>query len=242
MHTKEQAPPFSRDGEALSQALEGVGCPICLVTQERMQRVMDHWRYDGFTDTENRRILVRAQGFCPRHTWQLAQIPAAFQLAQVYHDLLPQVLTDLDKLAQRQRTTRFHTWLKRFFPWRKIPEQTLDALSYVQCPFCKQQRDIEARLADSLASCVSAEPLHEKLSQSGGVCLPHFTLTYHAATNEGQREMLLTCQRACVQRLQEELEEMVRKHDYRFLQEQQGDEMTSWSRALELFAGHPGAR
>ncbi len=242
MDTHKQAPHLSRDGEALSQALERVGCPICLVAQEAMQRVMDHWLYDGFTDAGNRQQLRCTQGFCPRHTWQLAQLPAAFQLAQVYHDLLPQALQELDKLGRRPQTTRRHRWLTRLFPWHNVPENSPDAHAHTQCPFCQQQRAIEAHLAESLASLVCRGGMSEKLSQSGGVCRPHFAQTYNAASNDEQRGLLLTCQRASIQRLQDELEEMVRKHDYRFQHEQPGDEMTSWRRVLELFAGKAGVR
>lgn len=51
---------------------------------------------------------------------------------------------------------------------------------------------------------------------------------------------LLTCQRACVRRVLEEVRELVRKHDYRFSQEARGEEMVSWRRAAELCAGNSG--
>lgn len=37
----------------------------------------------------------------------------------------------------------------------------------------------------------------------------------------------------------DEVKELVRKHDYRFEDESQGEEMTSWRRAAELCAGNP---
>jgi hypothetical protein len=45
-----------------------------------------------------------------------------------------------------------------------------------------------------------------------------------------------------MRRVLDEVEELVRKHDYRFRDEPQGDEMTSWRRAAELCAGQPGVR
>ncbi len=53
---------------------------------------------------------------------------------------------------------------------------------------------------------------------------------------------LLECQRSCVQRVLEEVQELLRKHDYRFSDEPRGDEMTSWRRAAELCVGNPGVR
>ena len=53
---------------------------------------------------------------------------------------------------------------------------------------------------------------------------------------------LLDCQRTCIQRVLEEVRELIRKHDYRFSDEPRGDEMLSWRRAAVLCAGNPGIR
>ncbi|HEV2583635.1 MAG TPA: hypothetical protein VGT44_22430 [Ktedonobacteraceae bacterium] len=39
-----------------------------------------------------------------------------------------------------------------------------------------------------------------------------------------------------------EVQELVRKHDYRYQLEARGDEMTSWRRAAQICAGQPGVR
>jgi len=46
----------------------------------------------------------------------------------------------------------------------------------------------------------------------------------------------------CIRRIQEELGELVRKHDYRFSDEPRGNEMLSWRRGAKLCAGNPGVR
>ena len=45
-----------------------------------------------------------------------------------------------------------------------------------------------------------------------------------------------------MQRFLDEVQELVRKHDYRFSNEPQGEEMSSWRRAALLLVGNPGAR
>jgi hypothetical protein len=46
----------------------------------------------------------------------------------------------------------------------------------------------------------------------------------------------------CIRRVLEELRELVRKHDYRIIDEPRGNEMTSWRRGPQLCAGNRGIR
>jgi hypothetical protein len=49
--------------------------------------------------------------------------------------------------------------------------------------------------------------------------------------------LLRQAQLACLQRLDAQLSELIRKHDYRFKDEAKGPEMVSWKRAAGLVAG-----
>ena len=55
-------------------------------------------------------------------------------------------------------------------------------------------------------------------------------------------ERLRAVQCACLQALDAELREFIRKHDDRFTGEGTGTEGTSWIRAIEMVAGKPGIR
>ncbi len=86
----------SRDAATLRAAYGREGCPVCLVMLEYMEHAMGGWEFEGFTDMEHRHQLIRSRGFCPLHTWQLAQRNNAFQLALVYNEVLTDVLQELD--------------------------------------------------------------------------------------------------------------------------------------------------
>lgn len=49
--------------------------------------------------------------------------------------------------------------------------------------------------------------------------------------------MLQKAQLTILQRLEQQLAELIRKHDYRYIHEKRGTEMTSWQRAAALVAG-----
>lgn len=237
----------SRDGDALYQACEREGCPVCLVTLARMERVMDFWQYEWVSEMENRQILIHSKGFCARHTWQLTQLtslPTPFALAMVYRsifpDLLAEVQRDLAQINPGRKAGRARFWHGLWRRRRGRSEYAEEALFFRACPFCQRQAEIERDLIQELLTMLSFEEFQTKLNGATGFCLIHFTRATREAEDDAQRTALLECQRACLQRNMAELEELVRKHDYRFLQEPRGDEMTAWRRAAELLVGNRG--
>ncbi len=235
----------SSEAEALRRACEQEGCPVCTVVQEQMSRAMDTWSYDGFTDVEQREKVTRARGYCPLHTWQLAQRNNAFQLAVVYEN----ILSTMDEDLERQRLSLpqengGRDWLlgvrQLFQAGPAMP--TSAAHLYEQCPFCRAREGIERRLTERLVALLQHSDMAERLRQSNGLCRIHFVLAFQHADEHvpTQRAALIDCQQACIQRVLGEVRELIRKHDYRFSEEAQGEEMTAWRRAIALCAGKTG--
>jgi hypothetical protein len=242
----------SGDAEALRAAFHREGCPICIVVLESMKRVMDNWNYEGFTDVAHRHELIRTRGFCPLHTWQLAQRNNSFQLAVVYREVLTDLLKNFDRERDGQHgeaLTQGNTpgWLGKVQRWFQqdsttSPSPVEIALLYENCPLCRSRGDIELRIVQTLVEVIANEEAQQLLRQSTGLCRPHFMHAndYAKGHAPGSEQVIADCQRACLQRTLAEIEELVRKHDYRYLDEARGDEMISWRRAAELCAGNPG--
>ena len=236
----------SRDADSLRVAFGCEGCPVCIVVLDYLERSMDSWEYEGFSDVEHRHELIQSRGFCPLHTWQLAQRSNAFRLSLVYNEVLTDVLHTLDGEDSRQpsgvnrakRKPVLHGWWKR---WRhqadENPERT-------PCPLCSNRANFEQRLISTLVQQLRSEEIRLLLSQSTGLCLLHFAQARREAevNDPALSGHLLDCQRTCIQRVLEEVRELIRKHDYRFSDEPRGDEMLSWRRAAVLCAGNPGIR
>jgi hypothetical protein len=211
---------------------------------------MNTWSHEGFTDVEHRQEVMRARGFCPLHTWQLAQRNNAFQLGVVYENILSSLMEDLDAYEQGQTPPQkmqrnWLTEIKHLFPSGSSSLLQDPTRSYGQCVFCKIQSSIEQRLIERLVRLLQIEEaMPALLSQSTGLCRVHFTRTLQYAETHAsaQCSTLIACQRTCVERVLSEIRELVRKHDYRFSQEMQGEEMTSWRRAAALCAGNSGVR
>ena len=234
----------SREAGLLRAAYKREGCPICLVVLEYVELAMDSWEFEGFTDVEHRHQLIRSRGFCPLHTWQLAQRHNAFPLALVYNEVLTDVLEELDANGGNASTgpgaPRHGMFWNR--GWSKKGRTDDIRPAFEDCPFCQNRANAQERLISTLLQLLNAEEERILLSQSTGLCLTHFALAREFAGGRYPETLphLVACERTCLQRVQEELRELARKHDYRFSNEPRGEEMLSWRRGAELSAGNPG--
>jgi hypothetical protein len=227
----------TREYQVLFQACTQDGCLLCRLQQESTHRYLDAWKYEHFTDVDLRQQLRHTQGFCHTHTWQLAHMGASLQLALAYREVLSDTI---DQLQQQSKTNASTTgnFLRRLLEART---DEMDATSnQIACPACVNRAKAEARYAHSLAQAILDDEFYTRFSHSSGLCLHHFhlTSTLKAATLNGDwRQRLQQAQLTCLQHLDEQLGELIRKHDYRFKDEERGAEMRAWKRAASLVAG-----
>ncbi len=238
----------SRDATSLRAACQREGCPVCTLVLESVQHFMDTWQYEGFSDVEHRHQLIQSRGFCPLHTWQLAQNNAPFQLAVVYQEVLTEILDDLNRDTHALAAVGFDETAPET-AWKKLwkrrgRQRKLVGPAYDRCPICRVRAAAEQRFTGLLLEQLPSQEMRALLCQSTGLCLQHFAQARQQAENGDPAifRSLLECQRTCMQRVLEEIQESIRKHDYRFTNEPRGSEMTSWRRAAKLCAGNPGVR
>lgn len=236
----------SHDAAALRAACKREGCPVCTVVLDSMERLMSSWSYEGFTDAAHREELIRNRAFCPLHTWQLAQRGNTFQLAVIYREVLTDMKAELDHGEGESHLVQVPGWmarLKRRLRRKALsPSSTEVTLLSTTCSFCRSRTNIEQQLVQTLAPLLKDEEAQTLFRQSTGLCQLHFLFAceYAKARAPDSLQPLIEAQRACLQRTLEEVQELLRKHDYRFSEEPHGSEMTSWRRAAQLCAGNPG--
>jgi hypothetical protein len=220
----------TREYQALLYACQQEGCPLCRLTNESIRRYLDSWKYEKFTDSEVRNELRRTQGFCHAHTWQLARMGAALPLAQAYRDVLSDMIDRL-KGNSDSIPPPSGSLLRRLFETKQ---------DHSACPACTQQEKAAARYAHTLRKALLIDEFYQQFLHSQGLCLDHFRLTCELKASDTPGDwltLLRQTQLACLERLDAQLGEMIRKHDYRFKDEEQGAEMIAWKRAAGLVAG-----
>jgi hypothetical protein len=203
------------------------GCLLCRLVQENIQRYLEHWKYELFTDVEIRRELRRSRGFCHRHTWQLAQMGASLPLAQSYRDIIT------DSIEHLQRGSTAAPGLLRRLTTSGTAEQQ-------PCPACRAEERADVRYIHTLRRAILDDEFYLAFSASSGLCLEHFRLASEIKMSDtpgNWSERLNAAQLGCLRRLEEQLNELIRKHDYRFRDEPHGPEMHSWKRAAAIVSG-----
>ncbi|GAC1426998.1 MAG: hypothetical protein PVS3B3_39650 [Ktedonobacteraceae bacterium] len=219
----------SREYQVLLEACKQEGCALCRLSYESTYRYLDAWKYELFTDVDLQKELRRSLGFCHTHTWQLAQMGASLQLAQNYRSILSDTMSQL----QEAEVAPSGGLLRRFFDTKQEPQRLL-------CPACRQQEEAEVHLVHTLRHAILDPAFYTTFAHSHGFCLRHLHLASELKMSDTPGDWLSLLRKAqieCLQRLDTQLAEMIRKHDYRFKDEARGPEMVSWLHAAGLVAG-----
>ena len=223
----------SREYQALLYACRQEGCSICRIGFESTHRYLDAWKYELFTDVEVRQELRRTQGFCHTHTWQLARMGATLPLAQAYRDIITDAAEQLQSSGEISPPASGSLFRRLFESKENTSEQE-------PCPACLQRTKAEEYALDTLRKALLEEEFYQQFSASDGLCLKHFRQASSGKTGDTTgtwQQRLRSAQLGCLQRLDGQLMELIRKHDYRFTAEERGSEMRSWLRAAGLVAG-----
>jgi hypothetical protein len=217
----------------LDQALRQNACPICWISQKSIQRFLDGLLYENVNDPGIRRHVTAALGFCNRHAWQMrAMYGASLGIALLHRDALKQWQNQIDYVGKPDG----HLDLERY---RKQIAQANE--SSEKCLACERQADVERRYIETLLEALSDREFTEALRQSAGMCHAHFAQACHSATQVETLDALVEIQTAINRRLIAELDEFIRKNDYRFVSEGLGVEGDAWIRTIERLSGAEGA-
>ncbi|GCF08535.1 DUF6062 family protein [Dictyobacter arantiisoli] len=220
----------TREYQALLSACSQEGCLLCNGALESVHRYLDAWKYELFTNIDIRQELRHTRGFCHEHTWQLVRMGATLPVAQAYRDILSDMI---DQLQQNVQPSSSGNLLHRLFETRPIQHKQI-------CPACKQKALAEERTIHTLRQALLDDEFYQRFSSTTGLCLEHFRLANELKTPEVPGDWttrLRQVQLTCLKRLDAQLGELIRKHDYRFKEEERGPEMHSWIQAAGLVAG-----
>ena len=211
----------------MREALEARGCAFCRLARQSSDSYLNALIHEGVTDPDLRNKLRDARGPCYRHAWRIAhRRGSVLGLAIVYRDLVNTIIKILE--SEEAPASR----------WRKSRPSLAERLGASDvCPACRLEQDAERRSAKTLLKHLDDEAIAASYVSGGGLCLPHFQLTLsHAGAAAVYR--LAQWQAQAHRPLRDELDELIRKHDYRFrgepITEQEAD---AWTRAVAAIVG-----
>lgn len=251
MASKHSAYYNLRDALTQSTANATRTCPLCYLAAKAVASTLDNLLYELVNDPGVRQDIRQARGFCNRHAWQLPTIAGgAFGIAVIYRDVLETLLQSIQAIqppgarrAQPLSLQRLHGMLGGAPFVQAAKSDLLAALEpQAECPACYQQRMSEQVYLGTLLEHLEDEELEVAFRASAGLCLPHFRQALSLIQDENTFSRLIEIELACLERLDGELNEFIRKHDYRLAQEGFGNEGDSWIRAIAQVSARKDVR
>jgi len=225
-------------------ALAKRGCPICWLAARSVRRFLDGLLYENVNDPGLRAAIRAARGFCNTHAWQLQAMGGALGLAIIHRDVLTTEMEILEKSRYRAPAPlslqRVQTALSDSRPAAATAETVAQLAPQRPCQACQQQRQIADVYLSTLLEHLSDIELRDALRSAGGLCAPHLRRALQLVRDEVTYQALCEAQVAAWRSLKAELDEFIRKNDYRFASEPMGEEGDSWSRAMAALSAMQG--
>jgi Family of unknown function (DUF6062) len=211
----------------LLDALQAGGCALCRLAWKASDSYINALLYEGVIDVPIRDELRNARGLCHRHAWRMTgKRGSVLGTAVIYRDIVNTLAKALqqDATAPRRRRGYREALSRRLAP-------TTD------CPACTLEQDAERRSAKTLLKHLDSAEVAPAYAAAGGLCLPHVQVVLSHASEEATRT-LAKWQEGALSCLRDELDELIRKHDYRFQHEPVNEEEAdAWQRAVAALVG-----
>ena len=214
MATRTPRQPRRHAGEHdLIAAFAMAGCPVCRLASESVDAYLTAVCYEQVNDLDLRAQLRAAGGFCRPHAHRfLRQRLGQLASAIVYRDVLN---TARGRVTGHQ-PARGGSFLGGLLGSRG-GRKGIATGGAPNCPACAALAEAEERYVGTLVSRITRPEVLAKYRAGEGLCLPHLD---RALEGDGEAARLLA--EAAVEKLGTlvaELDEYIRKHDYRFQDE-----------------------
>lgn len=226
----------------LRDALAESGCALCRLKTRSADGFLDTLLWESVNDPARRREIRRAQGFCYEHGWALARAAASVGVAIITRDVLQSLLKAMDHADFQANpllsVRRVQETVDSNIPSAATAGLVNDLEPKATCPACVWAGKMEAIYLDTLLHNLTGEDsLFADYEASEGLCLPHFRRALARVRKEAVYDALMRAQRFAWERLVDQLNESIRKSDYRHLDEAWGDEAGAWLRAIAALVG-----
>lgn len=229
--TPNPKPPATLSTFDLLDAFAESGCPICRLGLRSVDRFLDAMNYDSVNDPGFREQLNRGRGFCNIHAYQWLESAFVLGTAEIYRDVIAAVAADLRELSPRApgMAERLSSLLGSAATGSRPGPVSAATAS---CPACAHLAETGQVLTRTLVQGLQNPEFRERYEQSSGLCRPHLGPALDAAPSAAVFDTLRDAAVRQEETLVRQMEEIIRKHDYRYRDEVAGEERGAAHRAV----------
>lgn len=214
--------PFSYY-DFISEFYETQECAFCKMDAVYLHRYFENLLYENVNDPDLRANLCKSNGFCHRHAHILLSLKDPLGTAILYRD-------QFDLVRRKMKS------LKKLNPkslHAELEKQKTDN----KCPACVSERQNRISKINTFLEWINDTELKQAFENSPGFCREHLFSVLEQTDNEKTSAYIIDVHLRKYSELHSELEEFIRKNDYRYLKEGFGSEGNSWSRAVKMLTG-----
>ena len=209
--------------------MEHPGCPECWSVLRRERHHLESLIHENVNDPHVRIELLRTFGFCPRHTWLLAEVEEGMFADKSGTSILLEAFID-------EWRRRIQSHLRRTSKRTSVHHITPGA----SCRVCESTaRGTALELAEFVRVVDAGDAaLGQAYDASDGFCLVHVAELIAVAADESPtKQRVVDHALKTAESLQRELREYDRLRAWDKRDEPRGDEQTAWRRAAAFFSG-----
>jgi hypothetical protein len=216
---------------SLLEACRAPGCPVCRLEQRAVERYLDNKFYESVNSVAWRDELRQSFGFCHEHTWLAVngRLGDALGFSIISRDLVHSILKQLNEESSSSPASGRRTSMLKQILYALTPRK--------RCPVCEHRAETTRRVLSVLVEELDQPNMTEALEASDGLCLPHLRAVFEDVKDSSDCETLLTIHREKLENLRAELDEFIRKSEYKAVKESFGSEGNAWLRAISMMTG-----
>lgn len=209
------------DYHELLDSLRKEGCPACDQGALAARRFLDSLLNDMvMNNLHAQRLLADSFGLCGAHAARAAEMGRVLSAAIVW-DLVAGALLRALEAA----------------PARGLFKREEPLVPSAPCPACEAEREMGDLTLLSLADHWQDGQVQEAYQRSEGLCRPHLTRVAAVLGRRPEAALIREAEREKVRQLRADLQEFMRKQDYRYAHEPPGREADAHLRAARKFGG-----
>ncbi len=213
------------------EACRAPGCPVCRLEQRAIERYLENKFYESVNSVTWRDELRQSFGFCHEHTWLAVngRLGDALGFSIISRDLVNSILKQLNEEGSSSSTSGRRTSVLKQILYALTPRK--------RCPVCEHRDETTRRVISVLVEELDQPNMTDALESSDGLCLPHLRLVLEHAKDTSDYETLIRIHREKLETLRAELDEFIRKSEYKAVKEGFGPEGNAWLRAVSMLTG-----